>query len=75
MIIDFAWLDCLKNSIFEDKHQKQSTMENSSEQIKAQIEADDKPPVFKTWNQTYIFVLILHAVIIACFYFLTHAYA
>jgi len=50
-------------------------MTNNSEQIQPEIEADDQPPVFKTWNQTYTFVLVLHALIIALFYFLTHAYA
>ena len=50
--------------------QKNETQKHSS------IETDDNtPPVFKTWNQLYAFVLILHAVIIACFYFFTHAYA
>ncbi|MEZ4888427.1 MAG: hypothetical protein R3E32_27110 [Chitinophagales bacterium] len=36
---------------------------------------DDTPPVFNKWNQVYAFVLILHAFIIALFYFFTHAYA
>lgn len=36
---------------------------------------DDAPPVFKTWNHVYAFVLILHALIITLFYFFTHAYA
>ncbi len=33
----------------------------------------DKPPIFKTWNQMYAFVLILHAIIIFLFYLFTQA--
>ena len=36
---------------------------------------NDAPPMFKTWNQLYAFVLILHAVIIFLFYQLTQAYS
>ncbi len=38
-------------------------------------EEDERPPVFRTWNQVYAFVLILHAVIIALFYLFTRAYS
>lgn len=36
---------------------------------------ENGPPIFKSWNQMYAFVLILHAVIILLFYLFTHAYA
>jgi len=35
---------------------------------------NDRPPVFKTWNQLYAFVLILHCVILFLFYLLTQSY-
>ena len=38
-------------------------------------EAEDMPPIFKTWNQLYAFVLILHIIIICLFYWLTKAYS
>lgn len=36
---------------------------------------EDKPPIFKTWNQMYAFVLALHVVIIGLFYWFTKAFA
>jgi hypothetical protein len=36
---------------------------------------DEGPPILGSWNRIYAFVLILHAVIIALFYFFTHAYS
>ena len=36
---------------------------------------NDTPPIFKTWKQMYIFVLVLHAVIITLFYLLTKTYS
>ncbi len=33
------------------------------------------PPVFKTWNQLYAFVIALHAVIITLFYIFTKLYS
>ena len=33
------------------------------------------PPIFKTWNQMYAFVLILHVLLITAFYFFTEAYS
>lgn len=36
---------------------------------------DALPPLFKSWNQMYAFVLIMHVVIIALFYLFTRAYA
>ncbi len=36
---------------------------------------DDPPPIFNTWSGFYAFVLILHAIIVALFYFMTRAYA
>ena len=38
-------------------------------------EQESGPPIFKSWNQMYAFVLILHAFIILLFYLFTHAYA
>lgn len=35
---------------------------------------EDQPPIFKTWTQLYTFVLIVHAIIIALFYFFTKIY-
>ncbi len=32
-------------------------------------------PVFRTWNQLYAFVLILHALIIVLFYIFTQRYS
>jgi len=29
---------------------------------------EGKPPIFRTWNQLYIFVLAMHAVIVVLFY-------
>ena len=40
-----------------------------------QHEADQKPPIFRSWGHFYAFVLILHAVLIALFYWFTQAYA
>jgi hypothetical protein len=39
------------------------------------LEEESGPPIFKSWNQMYAFVLILHAIIILLFYLFTHAYA
>lgn len=36
---------------------------------------DDTPPVFKSWNQVYWFVLALHALIILAFYIFTKIYS
>jgi len=36
---------------------------------------DERPPIFRTWNQMYAFVLILHAIIITLFYLFTQAYS
>jgi hypothetical protein len=33
------------------------------------------PPFFKSWNQMYAFVLIMHVVIIILFYLFTQAYS
>ncbi len=38
-------------------------------------EKDDKPPIFKSWQHMYIFVLAMHALIITLFYLLTQAYS
>ena len=36
---------------------------------------DDSPPIFKNWNQMYITVLVLHALIIFAFYMFTKIYS
>lgn len=36
---------------------------------------DGPPPILKTWNRMYLFVLILHAIIITLFYWFTKAYS
>ncbi len=36
---------------------------------------EDLPPIFKSWNQMYAFVLVLHFVLITIFYLLTKTYA
>ncbi|MEM6966454.1 MAG: hypothetical protein AAF573_16945 [Bacteroidota bacterium] len=38
-------------------------------------QAEPPPPIFKTWNQMYAFVLILHFVLITVFYILTETYS
>lgn len=35
----------------------------------------DSPPILGTWTKMYLFVLVLHALIIFLFYLFTHAYA
>ena len=34
-----------------------------------------KPPIFSTWTQLYLFVLICHALIILLFFWLTKMYS
>ena len=36
---------------------------------------EDKPPIFRSWNQLYAFVLVMHAIIILLFYLFTHHYS
>ncbi|MEM1122225.1 MAG: hypothetical protein AAGJ18_17400 [Bacteroidota bacterium] len=36
---------------------------------------EDPPPIFQSWNQMYVFVLVLHTIIISLFYLLTKAYS
>ncbi|WP_158640668.1 hypothetical protein [Anseongella ginsenosidimutans] len=36
--------------------------------------APQKPPLFDTWKNMYLFVLALHALVIAALYFLTMNY-
>jgi len=38
-------------------------------------EEDQKPPIFRSWSQFYVFVLVFHALMITLFYWFTHAYA
>lgn len=35
----------------------------------------DKIPLFKSWNAWYVFVLLVLAILIACFYFFTKRFA
>lgn len=35
---------------------------------------EHKPPLFDNWNGMYVFVLVLHALVIAALYFLTLNY-
>ena len=37
-------------------------------------EQDDKPPIANSWNQLYVIILILHALIIIAFYLFTEIY-
>jgi hypothetical protein len=39
------------------------------------LEEEPPPPLFKTWGQMYAFVLIMHAIIIALFYWFTVSYS
>ncbi|MFK7979016.1 MAG: hypothetical protein AB8G86_03460 [Saprospiraceae bacterium] len=36
---------------------------------------EDPPPIFKSWNQMYAFVLVLHIIIVTLFYLMTEAYS
>ncbi len=36
---------------------------------------DDKIPIFKSWRQWYVFVLVLHALVILFFKFITNYFA
>ena len=35
----------------------------------------DPPPIFKTWRQMYIFVLVFHALVISAFYAATRYFS
>lgn len=57
------------------KHNPQEEMSSNNE-IKVAGEGTDKlPPIFKSWNQLYIFVLALHIVLILAFYLMTISYS
>ncbi|MEL6943103.1 MAG: hypothetical protein AAFO82_10580 [Bacteroidota bacterium] len=43
-------------------------------EIKKAPETDDKPPILNSWNQLYLTILILHALIITAFYLFTEVY-
>lgn len=36
---------------------------------------EDPPPIFNSWKQMYVFVLVLHTVIIMLFFLFTKAYS
>lgn len=36
---------------------------------------DDQPPILGSWANLYAFVIILHAIVIAAFYFFTKVYS
>lgn len=38
-------------------------------------EKEDKPPIFSSWQQMYIFVLISHTVILLLFYLFSKAFS
>lgn len=40
-----------------------------------QFPPEPPPPVFRSWNQMYAFVLVLHALIIFLFYLFTKYYS
>ncbi|MEO1437478.1 MAG: hypothetical protein AAFV80_18190 [Bacteroidota bacterium] len=38
------------------------------------VETEDRPPVFKTWNQVYFFVLLVHLTLILLFFWITQTW-
>jgi len=36
---------------------------------------ESPPPIFKTWNQMYAFVLIVNVILIIIFYIITQTYS
>ena len=50
-------------------------MEATEKDVVAQDHQDSRPPIFRSWNQMYLFVLVLHAIIITLFYFFTETYS
>jgi hypothetical protein len=36
---------------------------------------EDRPPVFRTWNQVYVFLLVFQAVLLALFYWFMRAFS
>lgn len=36
---------------------------------------DESPPILKSWNRLYTLVLVLHAIIIALFYYFTKTHS
>lgn len=43
--------------------------------MKEQHPLGDRPPIFKTWEQMYVFVLVFHALLITAFYTFTKAFS
>lgn len=39
------------------------------------MQEDEQPPFLNSWNQIYVMVLIIHAVLIFLFYLFTEAHA
>lgn len=50
-------------------------MEATEKNVVEQDHQDNHPPIFRSWNQMYLFVLVLHAIIIALFYIFTETYS
>jgi hypothetical protein len=45
------------------------------QKMKKEHPVGDRPPIGKTWEQMYIFVLVFHALLITAFYVFTKSYA
>ena len=45
------------------------------QQTKTTEPPNERPPIFRTWSQMYVFVLVLHAVLILLFYLFTKYYS
>jgi hypothetical protein len=43
--------------------------------MKPQQPLGDRPPIGRTWQQMYIFVLVFHAVLITVFYIFTKSFS
>lgn len=61
--------------IIQPSNQSTTKPKQMSEQPTHINDEDDKPPILKSWNQLYVLVLIMHALIITLFYLFTQAYS
>ena len=50
-------------------------MEATEKNVVEQDHQDNRPPIFRSWNQMYLFGLVLHAIIITLFYIFTETYS
>ncbi|WP_421949104.1 hypothetical protein [Phaeodactylibacter xiamenensis] len=62
-------------SILAVQYLKINHMAMPDQQDQQPLPDDGPPPILKTWNRMYLFVLILHAIIITLFYWFTQAYS